>query len=298
MHSMNTRSLISFIIAFGVLFQSSVVFAATAPSQDFFENAWQEAATSTNYSFSCTVSSSGPKMQSYDSLTSEQKTVVDVTLQTLKRYKSITKGALVSETKSLSSTQEKVNTLGILDLMAAGQLTMDQTVKKVKDASKKTIQVILVGNQTYYKGNAKWKTFESPEFAEQVFTSASSNPVNTPLEKSSFAYKNGWKPGSSNAAVYIGTLTADETTTLLTPFMGEELAKTKTPLPVKLFITGDGHFKKYEVKSKTVVGALSFTVKETCTMNFGKAKIKAPAGATSVDAETGLNEIIELGQLL
>ena len=296
---MNIRSLVSSIAVLGILFQIPVAFAADAPSQDFFENAWQEAATSTNYSFSCTVSSSGPKIQYDASLTPEQKTVVNISLQTLKRYKSIVKGTFLNETKSLSTTQEKVNTLGILDLMAVGQLTMDQALQKIKKASKKTLQFILVGNQTYYKGGkTKWKTFESPEFAEQVFTGTSNDPVSAPLKKSSFVYKNGWKPGSSNAAVYLGTLTAEETTTLLTPFMGEELAKTKTPLSVKLFITGDGHFKKYEVKSKTDVGALSFTVKETCTMNFGKAKIKAPAKATTVDATTGLNEIIELGQFL
>lgn len=295
---MNTRSLVSFITVLGILLQVPIAFAADAPSQDFFENAWQEAATSTNYSSSCTVSSSGPKIQSDASLTPEQKTAVDVTFQALKRYKSITKETFLSKTQSFSTTQEKVNTLGILDLVPAGQLTMDQAVQKVKEASKKTFKVILVGNQTYYKGNAKWKTFESPEFTKQLLATVSSNFISTPLEKSSFTYKNGWKPGSSNAAVYLGTLTADGTTTLLTPFMGEELAKTQAPLSTKLFITGTGHFKKYEVKSKAVVGALSFTVKETCTMNFGKAKVKAPASATPVDAETGLNEIIELGQFL
>lgn len=296
---MNTRSLVSLITAFGILFQASVAFAAAEPPQDFFENAWQEATNSTNYSFSCIISTSGAKAQADPSRTAEQKTTVNVALQALKRYKSVTKGALLSAGRSLSTMQEKVNTLGILDLMAAGQLTMDQTVLAVKEASKKTLQIVIAGSQTYYKGgDAGWKTFESEEFTGQIFTAVSKDPVSAPLEKSSFAYKNGWKPGSSKAAVYLGALTADGTIKLLTPFMGEELAKTQTPLSTKLFIIGAGHFKKYEVKSKVIIGALSFTVKETCTMNFGKVKVKVPAKATPVDYEAALNEIVALSEFL
>lgn len=295
---MNTRSLISSITAFGILFQASVAFAAAEPPQDFFENAWQEATNSTNYSSSCTISTSGAKAQADPSLTAEQKTAINTALQALKRYKSVTKGTLLSEGRSLSTMQAKVNTLGILDLMAAGQLTMDQTVLAVKEASKKTLQIVIAGSQTYYRGDAGWKTFESEEFTGQIFTAVSKDPISASLEKSSFVYKNGWKPGSSKAAVYLGALTADGTIKLLTPFMGEELAKTQAPLSTKLFITGAGHFKKYEVKSKIVIGALSFTAKETCTMNFGKAKVKVPAKATPVDYEAAINEIVALSEFL
>ncbi|MBI2639005.1 hypothetical protein HYW83_05445 [Candidatus Peregrinibacteria bacterium] len=183
--------------------------------------------------------------------------------------------------------------------MAAGQLTLDQTVKAVKEASKRTLQIVIIGSQTYYKGgDAKWKTFENSEFTGQIFTAISKEPVSTPLEKSSFVYKNGWESDSSKNAVYLGALTADATTKLLTPFIGEELAKTQTPPSTKLFIAGAGHFKKYEVKSKVTVGVLSFTVKETCTMNLGKAKVKVPAKATPVDYETAMNEIVALSEFL
>ncbi|MBI2639006.1 hypothetical protein HYW83_05450 [Candidatus Peregrinibacteria bacterium] len=102
---MNTRSLASIITALAILFQASAAFAAAEPPQDFFENAWQEATNSTNYSFSCTVSASGAKAQADPSHTAEQKTSVNVALQALKRYKNVEKGTLLSEGRSLATNK-------------------------------------------------------------------------------------------------------------------------------------------------------------------------------------------------
>lgn len=292
---MNIRSLVSLIAVFGILFNSSVAFSAAEPPQDFFENAWQEATNSTNYSFSCTVVASGIKGPSDKLIAAKKQKEMALALPALQKYRTITQGTLWNAGHFFSAKQEKINTLGVLDRMVAGQLTMDQAAQAIKKASKKTLEILIVGSQVYYRGgSAKWNTFESSEFAEKVFTVANGDPVSSLFKKSSFVYQNGWRPGSFGVAVYLGTLTEDATTELLTPFISEEIAKTQMPSSTKLYIARDGNIKRYEAKAKVVLGVLSFDVKNTCTISFGKAKVKVPAAATPVDAETGIDSISEL----
>ncbi|MEK7524616.1 MAG: hypothetical protein AAB588_06350 [Patescibacteria group bacterium] len=287
---MNKKSLAAATVIFGMLLQTATVFAAgEKPSADFFETAWQEATASQAYGFVCSITSSSPKAAS-NSLTGDQKKLVDLTFAALKRYKRVEQGTLLGEKHKISTSFMSLNTLRILDQMAAGQFDLEKAAEKMKELKKQNIDLVLADNSFYYKGDNGWKTFQDADLATNLYNGVLGSPFTKPLEKNSFTFKNYKKSGKSQMAIYSGTLTSAETTSLLKPFMGEDEAKKRDPAPVELFITGDGHIKKLNVVDKVVVGGLSFTVKEQCDLKLKGMKIKIQSGATLGSKQ----ELIEL----
>lgn len=282
-----------FAVGIAILSQVVTVFAQSdVPSADFFENAWQEAATSQAYEFTCTVSSGSPKFAT--SLTGDDKKLADLTVSAIKKYNSVTKGVLIAAKNRLSTSQTKVNSLGVLDQMAVGQFDLKEAIKRMKKVSKKKVDIILDGDSIYFKSTGGWKVFQGPDTLASIYNGAVDAPFTSSLEKASFVFEKYENSGESKTAIYNGTLTAVDTVSLLTPFIGEEEAGKLDPAPVKLFITGDGHIKKFDVVDKIVVGGLTFTVKEKCTLKLKNAKIKLPSNAASLDADSGMAEFMEL----
>lgn len=287
---MRKKITLSLLLGLGILFQTSAGFAATGQTPNF-EDAWQEAATSQAYSFTCKVSSTSVRMEKVE-LPADQQKVVDLTFKALKRYKNTTKGVFLGADRRLSALQTKFGTLGIVDLMAAGQLTVDEAVQAMEALLKKTSKLVVDDTKVYYNVGKGWKVFVDADLAGKLYDGAAGEPFTAELEKNSFLLKSGIE--QSNGAVYQGTLTSDSTVSLLTPFMGEELAKKEALSPVKLFISGDGHIKKREAVAKVVIGnSSSFKVKEKCNINFTNPKIAIPSGAQAVDKDLGLQEIVE-----
>ena len=283
-----------------MLLQTSVVFAASPvpPSADFFENAWQEATASQAYSFTCTISSSGVKAAKGATLTSDQKKQVDVAVKALKKYKKITVGAFLGQEQKLYTTQTILNSLGILDAWAADKLTIDEAAQKMRTIKKGKLEILIAENSIYYKGKSGWKVFEDAEFATPLYGSVSSEPLTASLEKASFMFKKYMNSEKSSLSVYQGTITAKETASLVTPFVGEDAAKQQVPSPTTLTISADGHLKKYDVIAKIVLGGLSFTVKEQCNIKPKEAKINLPSGAAVINSESGKKELGELVEAL
>ncbi|MFH1012313.1 MAG: hypothetical protein V1760_01055, partial [Candidatus Peregrinibacteria bacterium] len=275
---MKNKSFMSCLIVLGILLQASSSFAAAPSRETLFNQAWKEATASTNYSFTCTITSGVAKAPKTSNLTADQKKAVDITLEALKRYKNILKGTLSGGDRALTTSQDKINTLGVLNALGAGQLSLDQAMEAVKTAVSKKAQITLLSNQVYYQGDAGWKTFLDADFATHFFQSSIDNPLTSSFSKSSFTYKKEDKYGKEKALVYEGTMTAASTISLLVPFVGEEAGKQQPLAPTTLFISGDGHLRKIDVKEKVVVGGLSFTVSQRCEINFKKQAIKAPVG--------------------
>lgn len=285
---MKRKSIIGAFIVFGLLLQTSAVAAKSSGKTLNFEKAWQEAAESRAYSFACTVSASSIKTQKAQ-LSEDRQSLVDFAVKALKRYKVVTKGTLLDSAKRLSTSQVKLNTLGILDLMAAGQLTFDQAIAEMGAITKKKMEMALDGDAVYYKVGADWKTFENADISKEMYEGASDAPFTASLEKASFALKKS----KAKTAVYEGTLNADSTVELLIPFMGEEEAKKQPFSPVKLFVVKGDHLQKYQVAQKVALGSLSFTVKENCNLKLNNPKVKIPSGAEEVSSEEGLQGIAE-----
>lgn len=289
------RNKLFWFFSVGVLIfaQGVTAFAQSdAPSADFFETAWQEAAVSKAYEFTCTVSSGSPKFATV--LTGDYKKLADLTVSAIKKYNSVTKGVLIAAKKRLSTSQIKVNSLGILDQLAVGQFDFNEAIKRMKKVSKKKLDIILDGDSIYFKSTGGWKVFQSADTLASIYNGAVDAPFTSSLEKASFVFEEYENSGESKSAIYNGTLTAVDTVSLLTPFIGEEESGKLDPAPVKLFITGDGHIKKFDVVDKIVVGGLTFTVKEKCTLKLKNAKIKLPANAVLLDADSGMAEFTEL----
>lgn len=290
---MRKKLFVVFAVGIAILSQAVTVFAQSdVPSADFFENAWQEAATSKAYEFTCTVSSGSPKFAT--SLTGDDKKLADLTVSAIKKYKSVTKGVLIAAKNRLSTSQTKVNSLGVLDQMAVGQFDLKEAIKRMKKVSKKKVDIILDGDSIYFKSTGGWKMFQSAGTLASIYNGAVDAPFTSSLEKASFVFEKYEGSGESKAAIYNGTLTAVDTVSLLTPFIGEEEAGKLDPVPVKLFITGDGHIKKFDVVDKIVVGDLTFAVKEKCILKLKNAKIKLPSNVTLLDADSGMAEFMEL----
>lgn len=289
---MNKKFLAAVSVVLGMLLQSAPVFAVDgAPSADFFEKAWQEAATSQAYSFTCKISSGNPKTSSH-SLTGDQKVLLDLTLAAIKRYKRVTQGTFLGDKHQVSTSQTTFNMLRVVDQVAGGSMGLREGSQAVKEVTNKKAEFLAIDDTIYFKGARGWKTFQDADLATNFYSGAAGSPLTSSLEKSSFVFKNRQGSGSS----YDGTLTAEEMTSLLTPFLGEDEAKKLAPAPVKLFITGDGHIKKFNVVAKIVLGGLTFTVKEQCDLKLKGVKIKVPSGAASVEADVGKQELIELLQ--
>lgn len=283
--------LFAFIVA--ILAQAVTVFAQNdVPSADFFENAWQEAAVSQAYEFTCTVSSGSPKFAT--SLTGDDKKLADLTVSAIKKYKSVTRGVLVAAQNRLSTSQTKVNSLGVIDQMAVGQFDLNEAIKRMKKVSKKKLDIILDGDSIYFRSIGGWKVFQSADTLASIYNGAVDAPFTSFLEKASFVFEKYENSGESKMAIYNGTLTASDTVSLLTPFIGEEESQKLDPAPAKLFITGDGHIKKVDVVDKIVIGDLTFKVKEKCTLKLKNAKIKLPTNAASLDVDSGMAEFMEL----
>lgn len=287
------KSFIALTTIAGMFLQAVPVFALDSlpPSVDFFENAWQEAAASQAYTLTCAVSSTSIKTKKGATLTSDQKKLVDLSLSALKKFKRTTVGTFLGENKRLYTSLATVNTLGILDSMAAKEFTMDEAVQKMKVAKNKKVEIFIDGNSVYYKADGKWKVYEDPDFVATVYGSASTEPLTMPLEKDSFVFKNYTGSDKSSSSIYQGTLTAAETVSLMKPFMTEDTAKKQVLSSTKLLITPDGHLQKYDVLGKVTLGGLSFTVKEQCNLKLKNVKIALPLNATVIDLESGKKEL-------
>lgn len=286
---MRTKILACFLLILGLIFNASTIFAADAQVTPDFTKAWQEAASSQAYSFSCKVSSAAVKVQKV-TLSEDQQKMVDLTIEALKRYTAVSKGSLLGAVNRLFASESKLNTLWIADSLVAGAFPLEEAIQLMEDISKTKVDILLDGDTVYYNIGNGWKTFESADFTKQLYDIAVSKPFTVYLEKASFALKTAAK-GKSKAAVYNGTLTADETVTLLTPFMGEEEAKKQPLVPTKLYITGSSHIQKYDSTAKVVLGGLSFTVKEKCMLSLKAPVIKIPSGATATDVGSAMREI-------
>lgn len=282
-------------LALVLLLQSSAVFAE-APPQDFFENAWQEAQSATDYGFSCTKAVSGIKI-SKNKLTDNQRKSVDFMAVAFKRYRDAIKGAIIGGSKKISIVQEGVNTMKIdTTTPGGGKLTVEEAMIAIKKTPKKKISMIIIGNQIYYKDNA-WKTFEHPELAANIFGGAEKDGLTSDFQKDSFVYHSGEGMGSSEPTVYSGKYTAEQNIEFLTPFVGEDSASQQQTADVKLFIDGKGHFKKTVVTAKPgpILGGLTFTVKHTCQISMAKTpKITVPKDAVAIDRDAGIQEIVKL----
>ena len=290
------KSFITVTAIVAMLLQTTPAIAADVaqPASSLFENAWQEATVSQAYNFTCKVSSTAVKTKKGVKLTGDDKKQVDLVVSALKKFKRTTVGTLLGQNNQLYTSRESLNSLGILDSMSAGQITLDEAIQKIKKAKKAKGEIVVDGNFVYYKGTAGWKVVEDAAFAQSFYTGAVNDPFTSGLEKSSFVFKNYTNPGKAQPAMYQGTLTADETTSLIEPFLGEATAKEQAKSPTTLVITGDAHMQKYDVTAKVVAGGLSFTVKNQCTLKLNDAKIKVPTGATTIDAESGKKELAEL----
>ncbi|MCX6733807.1 MAG: hypothetical protein NTX63_03250 [Candidatus Peregrinibacteria bacterium] len=290
------KSFISSVAVVMLLAQITPVFAAneTKPTATFFENAWKDADTTRSYGFTCKASSTSIKTKKGVTLTGDDKKQVDLVLSALKKFKRTDVGTLLGQKKQMYTSRESLNSLGILDSMSAGQLTLDEAIQKMKTAKKAKGEIVVDGNFVYYKGNAGWKVFEDADFANKLYSAAANDSLVSTLEKSSFVFKNYTNPGKSQPAIYQGTLTSDGTTTLLKPFLGEDTAKKQVNAPTSLVIAGDAHMQQYDVVAKVVLGGLSFTVKDQCTAKLKNATIKVPSNAATIDAATGKEELSKL----
>lgn len=287
---MNRKLLAAVSVVLGVVLQSAPVFAVgDAPSADFFEKAWQEAATSQAYGFTCKISASNPKVVPH-TLTGDQKVLLDLTLAAIKRYKRVTQGTLIGDKHQVFASQTSFNMLRVVDQVAGGQMGLREGSQKVKEVTTKKGDFIAVDDMIYFRGTDGWKAFQDAEMATTFYDGAAGSPFTDSLEKSSFVF--GSRGSSGN--LYNGMLTAKEMTSLLTPFLGEDEAKKLDPAPVKLFITGDGHIKKFTLADKVVLGGLSFTIKEQCDLKLKGVKIKIPSDAASVDSDVGKQDFVEL----
>lgn len=287
---------ISLVAVVMLLLQITPVFAANEvnPTAAFFENAWKEADATQSYGFTCKVSSMSIKTKKGVTLTGDDKKRVDLVLNALKKYKRTDVGTLLGQKNQMYSSRESFNSLGILDSMSAGQLTLDEAIQKMKTAKKAKGEIVVDGNFVYYKSNTGWKVFEDADFANKLYSAAANDSLVSALEKASFVFKKYTNPGKSQPAVYQGTLTNGGTTTLLKPFLGEDTAKKEVNAPTSLIITGGDHFQKYDVIAKVVTGGLSFTVKDQCNVQLKNATIKVPSNATTVDMATGKKELSDL----
>lgn len=262
--------------------------ADTGKSADF-EKAWNEGASSREYSTTCKISAGSVKMQKSEETTSDQQKLLDIVGKAITLYKDETKQMLMGSKKQIYSSQTKFNSLGVLDtLVAEGQFTPDQAEPALKGVSKKTVEIALDGAKVYIKTSGNWKMFEDTDLANSLYSVAVDQPLASAFEKSSFTLKS--PATKSKAAVYEGIMTPSQTVALLTPFMGEDVAQLQPGAPVKLSIQ-NGHFKKFDIVDKIALGGLSFTVKETCNVTFGTPKIKIPAGAATISRDEGLQII-------
>lgn len=290
------KSFITVTAIMAMLLQTTPAIAAdlSQPAPSLFENAWQEATASQAYDFTCKISSTTVKTKKGVKLTGDSKKQVDLVVSALKKFKRTTVGTLLGQKNQIYTSRESLNSLGILDSMSAGQITLDEAIQKVKKAKKAKGEIVVDGNFVYYRGSSGWKVFEDATFAQSFYTGAVNDPLTSALEKSSFFFKNYTNSGKAQPAMYQGTLSTEGTTSLIKPFLGETAAKEQAKSPTKLFITEDAHMQKYDVTAKVVTGGLSFTVKEQCTLKFNDAKITVPTGATTIDAESGKKELAEL----
>jgi|GEM_PF-5374379 len=290
------KSFISLMAVVMLLLQVTPVFAANdvKPTAAFFENAWKEADETRSYGFTCKVSTTSIKTKRGVTLTGDDKKQVDLVLSALKKFKRTDVGTLLGQKNQMYTSRQSLNSLGILDSMSAGQFTLDEAIQKMKIAKKGKGEIIVDGDFIYYKGNVGWKVFEDADFASKLYSAAANDSFLSTLEKPSFVFRNYMNPGKSQSAVYQGTLTNDGTTVLLKPFLGEVSAKEQTSAPTSLIIAGDGHLQKFNVTKKIVIGGLSFTVKDQCSIKLKNATIKIPSNATTVDAGAGKQELADL----
>ncbi len=271
----------------------------SAPTADFFENAWQEATASNAYSFSCTISSTGGRAVKNTTLTSEQKKAIDLGIKALKKYKLTILNTFLRQEQRIYASRTSFNSLGILDAWAADKLTIDEAAQKMKTIKKGKLELLVNGTLTYYKGKGGWKVFDDDEFATTIYNSTLDVFLTTPFRKASFMFKNYMHPGNpSSSVVYQGTLTAAETILLMRPFMSEDTANQQVPSPTTLTMSADGHLQKYNVVAKVVLGGLSFTVKKQCNIMLNGAKIDFPDAALTIDSRGGQKELSGLTRFL
>lgn len=285
------------ISAFFVL-SATAAFAANInsapPASDFFNNSFEKASELEAYKIKCGRTVGDLKLA--QGLTDEQKQVLDVLGKAFKIYKEKIEVIYNGKENKFKLTGEKTNSIGVFN--ESGDKSLDQTAEAIKNAGKKSIQMVIVGEDLFYNaGDEKeqmgWKYFTDEGSVPILFNVLKYTNIGG-LNKDSFKFSK-WKV---KTAVFDGEYDSDATKSLVDAVIGKDSGLTGNlkPAKMRLYVDGSsGNWTKGEITADVEGSRGTFRVKETCSYIYNdKAKIKKPAKATLIDAAAGIKEFTDL----
>jgi len=238
-------------------------------SPAFFEASWGNTANAKQYKKECVTTASPASPAEF--LTDEEQGYLNSFNEALTKFKVKNTEALISD-KTLTIFSEKTKTTA---------------------SDKKSASFYMDSNGIYYLNGKKWESFQEKDLMNNLAESVKKDNITATANKTSFQFSE-WK---KDIAVYTGYASEDGNMSFIKGSFGSDLSAGQDIASLKVFIDEkSGLWTGYEMANDNFKsGKILIPIIKKCKIVYDdKVKIKIPKKSKAVDAEKGIQNLMNL----